>query len=336
MRQPRTLAALGTALAAAIALFVLLTPVGDGGRVMAATIIRSLREAAHHGLSLEIGNIDAQGVRVDGRFQVLFSRPVTLAQLVSGEGGAEPDGLYAGLTLRADGSDPETAGLDLDLALAFTDADKWAYLQLRGLPDAAVEEAPFLPFIMQSFRYGMLFDLRGLEDLAGGTNLLESLGGAAGDDDAGKLRFRTDGLVIHDDHDPDQRVEKLVLELLTGTAGAERVSEFVTQIEQIAGRVNVQRGNDGSWLLTASEFRMEDLGADAEFLARAVLTMRYVEGDGITRVELAHLGGQDGLIRFGFIDEIDTALLSRQTYVDRDVPVLDVAGLLKSLGVAER
>lgn len=332
MKQPRFLAALGTAAAAAIALSVVLTPGGESGRVMAATIMRSLRETMHRGLSIEIEKLDAEGVRVDGRFQLLFSQPVTLAQLVRDEIDPQPSALYAGLTVRADGSDPETAGLDVDLALALTDADKWAFLQLRGLPDQAVQEAPFLPFLASMFRNGMLFDLKGLEEFAGDSNLLEHVADALDDHDGG-LRLNTGGLEIRDDHDPDDRVEKLVLDLLSGTAGAERVSEFVTQIEQIAGNVAVQRGPDGSWLLTASQFK---LAADdeAEFLARAVLTIRYVQGDGINRAELAHVGTQDGLIRFGFIDEIDPSLLSRQPYVDRGVPMMDVAGVLKSLGVA--
>lgn len=349
MHRPRILAASAVVAASAALFAFFLLPAGNEA-IAASTIFRSLREAVHRGLSIEIENIQAEGVVFGGRVQVVFDKPFSLASLDDPAGGEpEPQAVFAEVAIRGDGSNEDTAGLDLEVSTALTEKDKWAFVRLSGLPNEVMKDVPpFVPFLLNMTRTGMLLDLNGLDELE---HLL-------GDDEADEISAAvTEALELGADDttarppadqsdaaaeqsraadDPESRraaeIEAAIHEILSGTAGAERISLVARELEQLAGQVSVTQVSHGVWELSANEFRVEDDSDEAQFLAKAQLTIRYAQGAGISAAELRNVGPAKGLIRFGFIDELDPSLLSRQRYLDRGIVPIDVGGLVKMFG----
>lgn len=365
MRKPRIFAAVSGGLAATIALAAFFVVPSASTPSMAATIFNSLREAVHRGIAVEFERVCVEGVQVDGRTEIVFPSEISLRRLV--EQGAElpePESVAIDLTVRADGSNEELAGLDVHVAGAFTANLQWAFLRLAGLPEEVLREAPEAAIVVPFLRRGLLLDLTGVEELAGVRDWFHHADGGAAAVSATVSAGTTGGaaapaadqatagaasstpavaqqqmkvgvevspgaadLSVHIGDDGTDEpsglrlegqspaLEAAVMDLLTGRAGADRIGEFVVQIEQLAGKVSTKQIEPGMWILEASEFKPEGLDAEElELLRGAKLSLRYVQGTGIESAELAHFGSRDGRLRFSFVDAADPTLAGMQRF----------------------
>ncbi|MCG3125267.1 MAG: hypothetical protein CHACPFDD_00084 [Phycisphaerae bacterium] len=365
MQRPRMLAA-GAVLAACAALFAFFLLPSGNQAIAASTIFRSLREAVHRGLAVELVDIQAEGVIFNGRVQLLFDQPFSLASLDDPAAAEpEPQAVYAEFRVRGDGSNDETAGLDVEVSAGLTEQDKWAFVRLSGLPNEVMKDVPpFVPFLLNMTRNGLLLDLNGLEELESvlGDDEADEVSAAVSEAfalAAGESTARPDAGVSADSAAPagvdqhpsaaapasadqdqaasdEQRraaeIEAALHEILSGTAGAERIALVARELEQLAGKVAVNQVSHRVWELSASEFRVDADSDEAAFIGRAKLTIRYAQGSGIVSAELAEVGPANGRIRFGFIDEVDPTLLSRQRFIDRGIVPIDVGGLITMFG----
>ncbi|MBI5864990.1 MAG: hypothetical protein HZB38_10885 [Planctomycetes bacterium] len=358
MQRPKVLAAFSTAAAAVIALcaFFIATPHGGTAMAMTSTILRSLRDASHRGLSVRIENINVEGVHLDGVVQILFPEPITLANLIDSTGvQPSPNVVYADLNIQGSESNEELAGLDLNACVALQQSRPWAYLRLAGLPDQVVQENPMAVLVLNFTRNGMLLDLTGLDhsDFGGQDEGASNPPGDAPRWLTSSIRVGHDrpGLTVDanihttmdsateeeqpspEDSQAQRQITEVVQDFLSGRAGAERIAEVVEQTQQVFNRVESRQTGEGEWTLRASELKPEYCtGADGEMFGRASLVIRYAQGRGILDVEIGPLGNGDGRITFGFIDSIDPALLDMQRYIDRGLQPIDVAGLTRMFG----
>ena len=153
MCEPRVFAAFSTAIAATIALCAFFLTPTNGSQAMAATILRSFKEAVHRGLSFELDNIQVEGVHLDGRVQIVFPTAITLKRLVEeDETLPEPDSVFVEMRVRGDDSNEEVAGLDVEVAAAFTEAQQWAFVCVAGLPDEVIREEPAAAIVTSFLR----------------------------------------------------------------------------------------------------------------------------------------------------------------------------------------
>jgi hypothetical protein len=351
MRKPRVFAACSTAVAATIALCAFFLTPSPSSQAMAATILRSFKEAVHRGLSFELDNIQVEGVHVDGRVQVVFPTEITLKRLVEeDETLPEPDSVLIEMRVRGDDSNEEVAGLDVEISAAFTEAQQWAFLRVAGLPDEVIREEPAAALVTSFLRGGILLDLAGLDELEGVGDIHKQISEAFGAHATGHhAAAKADSSDDDDDNDADDdgdadektagsdaneaRMEAVVHEFLTGTASAERIGEFVQEIEKLAGRVDTRQIEPGVWELNASDFKTEGMDADeAELIGKAAFSIRYKQGAGIISAELTNVGELHGRLRFGFVDAVDPSLASMQRYVERGIRPVKVTELVNMFG----
>lgn len=358
MRKPRVFAAFSTAIAATIALCAFFLTPTNGSQAMAATILRSFKEAVHRGLSIELDNVQVEGVHVDGRVQVVFPTEITLKRLVEEDASLpEPDSVFVELNVRGDDSNEEVAGLNVEIAAAFTAAQQWAFLRVAGLPDQVIREEPAAVLVQSFLRGGILLDLEGMDELEGfgdiHKQIEDAFGGHAGHSVSAHVHAA--GAAADDDDDSDAvsvaiektaaaqddagedaneaRMEAVIHEFLTGKAGAERIAEFVKEIENYAGRVETRQVEAGLWELNASDFKTEGMDADeAALIGKASFSIRYRQGAGIVSAELSNVGELHGRLRFGFVDTVDPSLANMQRFVDRGVRPVKVSQLVNMFG----
>lgn len=347
----RFLTVAGSAAAALFAALAFILIPHTGSRVEAATILRSFRDAAHRGLRVQVTNLRIEGVDAAARIEVLFSQPVTLAQLAEDDDAARPESVYIDASVRlGPEADADLAGLEVQCAAAITPADKWAYLRLRDFPLGAFGDLPpeFLPMVRGFLRTasdGVMFDLNGVESLLENfadeddAELRSLFGGRhapANDRGAGvsaDLHIRSDDektSVALDvsaaprDASAEARLQHLVQSVLSGRAGRDELQTLIAELEQLNAHAAVTQESPGVWVLTADHF---DLSGDAEaqaLLGSAALVVRYQEGQGVLSAALEGIGSANGRIAFEFIDAIDASLLSRTRYLDRGVPTIDL------------
>lgn len=373
MRKSRFLAVCGSAVAATFALFAFFSSWQPSGAAMAATIFRTLRETAHRGVSVTFENIEAEGVNVNGRVQLLFPTPISLAQLADEHTEfPTPEALYVDMKVKSDDESSATGEADVEVTAALTPASKWAFLRIAKMPGEKSEDMQPILMLLPALRTGLLLDLNNVEELKDWSSIFDdenndeetasgendgqspsagvSVSTAAGSSGAGasvstktemSIQIADGGqeesnstgpkskLRVTTDFEPDQAFR----DILSGTAGKERIAEIVSEIEKYAKKVNVTQSDAQSWVLRASDFQIDGLdGDETKFVERAELVVHYSQGVGITYAEMLHLGPQDGRLRFEFIDVIDPALLSYQRYVDAGVAPLDVSKLIGMFG----
>lgn len=173
--------------AAAVALTAFFIGPFTTQRVHAAEIIESLKSSAWNALRVQIKNVDADGILIDGEVEVRFCAPHTLAGLAGTISAAahsdEPraadhalenisqdiKSVFVDLSVVA-GPDAEedAVGLDLSVRGGVTLPDTaWTYLQLRRLPDEVMREAPQAALITSFFQRGILLDVPSIEGLTG-------------------------------------------------------------------------------------------------------------------------------------------------------------------------
>ncbi|MBL8878867.1 MAG: hypothetical protein JNG88_07085 [Phycisphaerales bacterium] len=381
MQKSRFLAVCGSAVAATFALFAFFSSWQPSGAAMAATIFRTLRETAHRGVSVTFENIEAEGVHVNGRVQLLFPTPISLAQLADEQADfPKPEALYVDLKVKSDETSSATGEADVEVTSALTPTSKWAFLRIAKMPGEEGEDMEPILMLLPALRTGLLLDLNHVEELKdwssmfnddedGGANgtsagsaaappgnasasLDASISTSAGSEAAGaSVNTKTELSVKIVDGDTDDagskpsgpsgrlhvttdfQPEQAFRDILSGSAGKERIAEIVAEIEKYAKKVNVEQTDAQSWVLRASDFQIDGLDSDeAKFVEHAELVVHYSQGAGITYAEMLHIGPRDGRMRFEFIDAIDASLLSYQRYVDAGVAPLDVSKLIGMFG----
>lgn len=360
MRKSRFWAACSTAVAATFVLFVFFSSWQPSGAAMAATIFRSLRESAHRGISVVIENVEAEKVHLNGRVQLLFPEPISLAQFATDNATfPTPEALYVELKVQSDDADSASGKADVELNSVLTQDNKWAFLRIARLPGEDGDELQPLLMLLPALRTGLLLDLNNVDELKDWSSIFANeddecpqtsttsakpsgvpsvttktevsfeVVDADAQEESQPANHATSKLQISGDIQPTEGFR----DLISGAAGKERIAEIVSEIEKYARQVDVQQTDSESWVLRAGNFQIDGLDADeAKFVEKAELVVHYSQGVGITFAELLHLGERDGRLRFEFIDAIDPALLSNQRYIDAGVPPLDVSKLMATFG----
>src|SRR4030095_14990075 len=146
MPRSRIFAMTGAGLAAAVMIATLFLTPGRGSAVQAATIFRNLRESAHRGLRFQLENIRTEGIAVDARVDIVFPTAITVAQILEDDDNNIPDpqAVYVEFKAIAGPEQHAVAGLNVEGAMSFSEADNWAFLKLINLPTQIEEEQPFL------------------------------------------------------------------------------------------------------------------------------------------------------------------------------------------------
>lgn len=336
----------------AISAFFFAPSHSGNGTVHAAMIFRNLREASHRGLLIELRNIQAEGYRVDGRVQVAFKQPISLAAIVSDDFEPQFEAAAGELTVLASPDAEELAGMELATAFEVRSDKLWMYVKFVEFPQSLLEEEPMVALFVPVLQRGLLLDI---DDA---TMKVLDLGDMLNDDSAAdastdqlKLQIeagasRNDakaGVAVKKDDKPagglqldgvDAATEQMLRGLLSGEAGRDQLQALVTMLEQAAGRVDLREKEKGVWVLTAGDFKVEDLGMDAEeaeMLRNAVLRITYAEGQGqgVQGLEIDGLGRSGGQVVVRFTDDATVLAPDRNRYIRDGAQVFDVGAMMR-------
>ena len=342
-----TLAGAGSALAATIAFAALLFVPSSGTTVEAATIFASFRDAVTNAFTISLEDIGDEGIRVSGEASIVFKEGISTGVNSSDE----IHGIHVDLHIKADEDAKEVAGLEIKLNAAFTEDSQWVYFKTKGLPHKLLQEEPMVAVIQAMSANGLLLELTGLMDEldpgGGGFATLSDLGittgasasaSASGDVKTGlevELRRQgvspeeaaeaveaavaiTHGANLEPQATDSEEFEALAGDLLTGKATADDLRQLATMIEEAASDVSVTPQEDGSYLLTAWGFDIDDESMDADeqaMIERMELEIAYKEATGVLWARLLHIGAYDGTLRFeATAISADDPMFSSQRY----------------------
>ena len=117
MRQHRFIAfaSAGSALAATLAVMTTFVVPHSTSTVQAATIFASFKDAVGNAFEINLENIGAEGIQVDGKVIVVFEPNDQNANLFQ----SQPQGAYVQLrALAGDNADEDVRGLDVDVTVS--------------------------------------------------------------------------------------------------------------------------------------------------------------------------------------------------------------------------
>lgn len=348
---------LGSAAAAALILGLLFVGPMTPRPVQAATIFRSLKTTTWQGLRMTLERVKAEGLHVDGQFEVRFKEPVSLARLVHEcDAMDDPHGLFDSafmqLAVRADDSaEADVAGLELEARGGFAHEQGWVYVQISSLPARLIEEEPMVAAIGGLLQNGVLLDLSGLQRALSSLELGEdnakvqveihkeienSIHEAMSDvheemadlhpvHAGAKVAQGQVGLELH--ADADAELQGLIQALLSGTATGEQLQALAAKLEQEAGDVSVVHSGDGVYVLRASGFDQDD-----PMVQDAVVEIQYRDAAGVESVDIAHIGEGDGHISIAFAADLpQRSDAERNKLLEQGVLRIDVGSLVGTL-----
>lgn len=338
------------AMVAVTAFFFAPAPSGNG-TVHAAMIFRDLREASHRGLLIEMRNIEAEGYRVDGRVQVAFKQPISVAAILEDNFEPQFEAAAGEVTVLASPDAEELAGMELAAAFDVRSGKLWTYVKFVEFPESLIEEEPMVTLFVPMLRRGLLLDIdeATMKELDLGDMLNDESDADAALDEQIKIEIEAGasrdnvkaGAALKKDDKPgdglqldgvDAATEQMVRGLLSGEAGRDQLQTLVTMLEQAAGRVDLKEQQKGVWVLTAGDFKVDELGMDAEeadLLRNAVLRITYAQGQGVQGLEIDGLGRSGGQVVVRFTDDAAVTAPDRNKYVEDGAQVIDVGALLK-------
>lgn len=333
-QRGRRLALAGSAVAAATILAVLFSTPTPRSTVQAATILSSLRDTLHHGLRLTFEDVGDQDVRATGHVSLTFAQPFTLAQLVNGEGSAdiEPETVYFQGNVALEPDADSLAGLQLQVALALSQAEQWVYVRCEDPAPLIQEAGPVGALFAGPLRDGMLLDLGGLlerEDVPGGQALRRHVVVQAAPD----TEDVAPAAKLQEEGPADRETAALVKKLLSGQATPEEIDVFVSKMEQYAAEVRVDEVQPGLYVLSARDFSRacEQLDAeDAGWLAAATVQIAYRAQAGIEWASVTNVGPHQGSVRLEFIDTLtDRDRVQRETFLSSGATVIDLPAIMQ-------
>lgn len=320
--RPRWLA-VGSGLAAAVAIGAVLFTQTRGSQVQAGAIMQSLRRAAIGGLNVTLTDLRSDGIHLNGQVRVRFDRPLTIEDLEADDDRLNVDfgAMHSAFTIRTD-ADAQFPNLDVRIEGAATPDNAWVFIQPNEQAlQAAASENPQMAAVLGLARHGLLVDLGSPQTWAqmsvnhhdGQGFMTFSLG--AGDHPAGDADADGEG---PDDaaNSPDEqrldRVETLVRGLVTGHASQQDLGELKQIIDDASGRAVVQNLGGGRYLLT-SDLPPEDAPPGS---TSGVLRVSYVQNQGVEWAEIEVLGDAGGTIRLEPADDaIDPAIMDKQRLI---------------------
>lgn len=336
----RWLAVFGSAAAAAALIGAFLYLPGGDRRVEAAMIWRNLRDTLHRGFRVEMSHIRAEKFQVDGRIDLLFPQPIKLAEMLDDQESQSPSEIYCEVTLKADPDAEDVGGLQMSATGVLSDDQKWIFARVDQFPQRLAEDEPLVNLFVPALQRGVLLDIADLDldsststtspaaadsdpaDANIGLNL--ALGGVSASNppaEAGKpASAEAPSFGGYLDFNPDH----MLRQLLNGTLKREDLTQLAAQMDSLARDVRVEQATDGAWVLVAQQFNLPADDPEAvALLQNAALRVEYVEGEGVRLAELLHVGEQDGLIRFSFIDAPSTPTPQRAQLETDGVTVID-------------
>jgi len=334
VQSGRRLALAGSAVAAATILAVLFSTPTPRSAVQAGTILSSLRDTLHRGLRVTFEDVGDKDVRATGHVSLTFAQPFTLAQLVNGEGSAdiEPETVYfqGGVTFEPDAD--SLAGLQLQVALALSQAEQWVYVRCDDPAPLIQEAGPVGALFAGPLRNGVLLDLGGLlesEDIPGG----QTPGRHVVVQTAPDTEDAAPAAEQQEEDSADRELAALVKNLLSGQATPEEIDLFVLKMEQYAAEVRVDEVQPGLYVLSARDFSRacEELDAeDAGWLAAATVQIAYRTEAGIEWASVTNAGPHRGSVRLEFIDTLtDRDRVQRETFLSSGATVIDLPAIVQ-------
>lgn len=334
----------GAAAAAAVMLGLMFILPLNGTRVEAATILRSLRTSLWQGLVVTLDRVETEGISVDGRVELRFLEPTSLALLMDRKS-ASPnnfDSLFADIRFNAsEDAEPDIAGMSAMIRAGLSRSQQWAFVQIPQLPQKLVEEAPAVQLVGGMLQRGMLFDLGdALKDVIDDLDAVgRDLNGAADDSQAAgnsgvSITIREDDGTVRDARDvdlspDDSALKQLVLGLLRGELTQADLAELVAQLDEHAGNVELIDEGEGRFRLVLSGIK------DDPELRDTVIEIGYQDGAGVEAISISNVGDVKGVVRVAFVADVpDSAGAAWQELVDAGVSPIDVAGLMNTFGGA--
>lgn len=173
-RPQRRWLAIGSAMAACVALGTVLFTMSAASRVEASTILNDLRQRQITGIDLDLNGIGAMGAAVDGTLKVRLKNPVTVDQLSDDQAleRAGFGGLYAKLAVSTDGTVQELPNAQFGVEMAFSSDVGWVYLLAdETTAHRIIDAEPRAAFLANMAQSGLLVNIGALDE-----NLIHALG----------------------------------------------------------------------------------------------------------------------------------------------------------------
>ncbi len=314
-------------------------------RVEAATILTSLRTSLWDSLRIELRQIEADGVAVDGEMEIHFEQPVSMAGIFDGSQDVSVRSGYGHLAILAgDDAEPDMLGLDMTIEGGFGADATWAFVDLRGLPEELHEE-PGAAFVLGMLQGGVLLQLDGLLDgddtddaapaddtpqpgsddgLVIDMRISTDDRDSAGASDESSLVVKPNVTLSFDDG--DEQLGELVETLLRGRASPEDLLALADRLEDSAD-ITVLNMGDGAYVLRAENIEGDEDTADT------IIEIGYAEGTGVEWLEVSNVEGTNGVVRVALSDAPPTDHVAiRDEMLENGVRNLDIAALLRSFG----
>jgi hypothetical protein len=321
--------AIGTALAACIAVVAAIFIQPWGSQVQASTIIKNLRARDFDGVNIHFDHMSSAGTTVDGTIYLRLKRPISIDRLDQ-PGVLDPQNpshegdlgaAYGTFTITTDESVKGMASAKIEAEGALTPASGWMYLHTSDAAATQLAAAnPIAAGLAGMSQHGVIMNIGGLEDrFFDGLNAAMCPAGAAGV--GGPLHASVDrnadgrgnvsvGVNVAGEHTPTaaqiRRFTSLARTILSGKARQGELEQMRSLLQDdFAQAARVSKLGPGRYLLTA------DLTDPQNPSESATLRALYEESGGVQWAELSNFRGATGAIRFEFnTDPIDPGLLN--------------------------
>ncbi len=166
-RRPRSRwLAIGSAMAACVAIGTALFSMSSGSRVEASTILNDLRQRQVSGIDIDLMGLGAEGVTVNGMLRLRLQRPVTVDQLGDADmDGNGPGAVYAKLAVETDATVNELPNARFGMEMAFSPNVGWVYLIADDATADRIQQVePRAAFISNMARSGLLVNIGAIDE----------------------------------------------------------------------------------------------------------------------------------------------------------------------------
>lgn len=181
-RRPRSRwLAVGSAMAACVAIGTVLFTMSSGSRVEASTILNDLRQRQISGIDLDLNGLGAEGAIIDGTLKLRLKNPVTVDQLDDDKAldAAGFGAMYAKLGVTTDATVQELPNARFGIEMAFSPDTGWIYLVGdESTAQRIIDAEPRAAFLANMAKSGLLVNIGALDE-----DLLRQIG-LSGDLDA--------------------------------------------------------------------------------------------------------------------------------------------------------
>ncbi|MBY0310952.1 MAG: hypothetical protein K2W85_02670 [Phycisphaerales bacterium] len=174
-RRPRSgWLAVGSAMAACVAIGTVLFTMSSASRVEASTILNDLRQRQISGIDLDLNGLGADGALINGTLKVRLKNPVTVDQLGDDQAmdAAGFGAMYAKLAVTTDASVRELPNAQFGIEMAFSPEVGWVYLiGDETTAQRIIDAEPRAAFLASMAKSGLLVNIGALDE-----DLLKQIG----------------------------------------------------------------------------------------------------------------------------------------------------------------